>query len=191
MGGRAPTNCRFRRVNYKNAREDRRPNIVYHCLCDGNHDVQQYSSTAGCFIDHKVSVGRTVGYTWTPLLSRTQARSSLVALLAAFLQARYIHEASLDEVRKLEERRETQAGELQEVERREITLRYDATPCHVNQDVTSFHDSVSNTVHSSSRVGQRAIIFISAQGGEQCPSSGCCKVGHTYFRKQVFRSRWT
>lgn len=38
-------------------------------------------------------------------------------------QARTTHEATLEEVRKLEERQDAQASELQEMERRETTLR--------------------------------------------------------------------
>lgn len=40
-----------------------------------------------------------------------------------FSKARAVHDASLEEVRILEERRDTEAASLQEVERRETALR--------------------------------------------------------------------
>lgn len=47
----------------------------------------------------------------------------MVLWVVYFLKARAVHDASLEEVRLLEERRDAEATTLQEVERAETTLR--------------------------------------------------------------------
>lgn len=71
------------------------------------------------------------------------------------VQARTVHEASLEDVRKLEERRDAEATVLHQVERTETALRYSGRRSHCGERVkhkltTGSNDKAGNVLEGIS-----------------------------------------